>query len=237
MNTCQQIKGILLDSGDTLVRPKAGSWWPGSRIRRIVEESGIRNLAWNKMEEALQQGMDYLDANHHILTEEEERDQFMTYYAIILRALGLARPPDQLTRNLVEALGDDVGVEPFPETRSVLESLQERNFRLGIISNAWPSLDRMYRELGFLDFFEVFVIASQIGCCKPDERIFLTAIRQMELPPEDLLFVDDWPGYVQKANEMGMKGVLIDRNGENTHTPGMNRIESLDQLVESLDHQ
>ena len=231
-----QVKGVLLDSGDTLVRPIGGAWWPGAHFRRILLENGVKHFAWKGLEGALQKGMDYLDTHPHVLTEDEECDQFKAYYKIVLGELGLSEQADNLLTKLAEACVDQTEFHPFPETRGCLERLEGRGLRLGIISNGWPSLERKYREFGIRNFFHAFVISSQAGCCKPDERIYHTAIEQMELPAEALLFVDDWSEAVQKANEMGMTGVWLDRRAERGSS-NLNRVESLEELLNMLESQ
>ena len=111
---------------------------------------------------------------------------------------------------------DEVDCEVFNDTFPVLERLYERGFTLGIISDAWPSLERKYRLLDLRKYFKAFVISAQVGCCKPDKRIFGRAIAELELPPEKLLFVDDDPHYVKEAIGLGMYVILMVRSGEPT---------------------
>ena len=151
----------------------------------------------------------------------QKRVRFIEYYRIVLRTLGLLTPPDNLPQKLAEAVVSRVNFEPFPETESLLRNLQERDLALGIVSNAWPSLDRKYRELGFRYYFQAFVISSQIGCCKPDERIFLEAIQQIDLTATDLV--------------LGIKGVLMDHKRDWSEVSDIARIENLMGLVELLD--
>ena len=40
-----------------------------------------RGLSWSRMEGALEEGIRYLDDHHHLMTVDEERDQFRTFYA------------------------------------------------------------------------------------------------------------------------------------------------------------
>ena len=47
-----------------------------------------------------------------------------------------------------------------------------KGFSLGIISDAWPSLERKYRLLDLRKYFKTFVISAQVGCCKPDRKDF-----------------------------------------------------------------
>ena len=42
MTKHKEIKGILFDSGDTLVRPIGGKWWPGAYFHEILNNYNIR---------------------------------------------------------------------------------------------------------------------------------------------------------------------------------------------------
>jgi putative hydrolase of the HAD superfamily len=231
--TGEIVEGLLLDSGDTLVRPIQGRWWPPPYFRRIVIEHGFAHLDWDRIDQAVQEGMKYLDANHSVRDENEERAQFETYFEILLDALGLPDPPDELIEDLGSASVDELEIEPFPETKRSLENLRDEGLRLGILSNAWPSLERKYAKLGLREFFHVFVISSQVGCCKPDERIFQTAIEGMELPRQRIIFIDDYPPYVRKAIEIGMQGIVMARHGKDD-AAGLKCVENLAQLVDLM---
>ena len=235
VNRCAGMKGLLLDSGDTLVRPRAGSWWPAPYFRRILAQHGVESLAWEKLGQALHEGMVYLDHHHFVPTEDEERIQFRRYYEIVLRILGLTDPPSELMEDLGDASVDDLEIEPFPETRRMLERFRDRGLRLGVLSNAWPSLESKYTKLGLRDFFQAFVISSQVGCCKPGKKVFQVAIHQMRLVPGSMVFVDDFPPYVRKANDLGMLGVLMARNGREKAPGDLKCVGDLEQLEDVLD--
>lgn len=84
------IKGILFDSGDVLVFPKSGSWWPGPDFESILLRHGIdSDFEVDTMKSALDEGYTYLDYNQLVLNLEEEKDQFRTYYRIICDKLGI----------------------------------------------------------------------------------------------------------------------------------------------------
>ena len=66
----RQIKGILFDSGDTLVRPRGGKWLPGPHFHGILANYGIKDLNWDRLDYGLEEGMKYLDNHHHLEIEE-----------------------------------------------------------------------------------------------------------------------------------------------------------------------
>ena len=86
-----KIKGILFDSGNTLVTPEGGKWFPGLHFKKILKQHKITGLQWKNMEDALWKGMDYLEANHKIKTLKAEHKQFVEYYKILLKILGMKR--------------------------------------------------------------------------------------------------------------------------------------------------
>ena len=206
-----RLKGILFDSGDTLVRPIGGAWWPGPPFEEILASEGVGDYPMDRLDGAIQEGMKYLDENHELTTEDEERSQFSVFYQILLDELGISS--DFLAEKLATAVVDGVNIEPFSDTHDSLKRLKQRGLRLGIVSNAWPSLERKFAVLGLREYFDTFVISAQVGCCKPDERIYRKAMEGLELPAENLLFVDDWPGNVRKANGLGLRGVVMARTG------------------------
>lgn len=229
----RKIRGILFDSGDTLVRPIGGRWWFDPYFYEILKKHGIVNLDWDRTEQAHEEGMEYLDKHHYVLTEDEEREQFRQFYEIVLRVLGLSMPTDDLIQELAGASLDKIEIEPFPETKMVLENLHRRNLRLGIVSDSWPSLERKYRKLGLRNNFDTFVISSYVGCFKPDERIFRAAIESIGLPVENLLFVDDSIENVRKAMQLGLSAVIIARN-KNMNAHGIPSIDSLERVEDFL---
>lgn len=229
----QHIAGILFDSGDTLVRPREGEWFPGAHFREILRQSGATDVSENRLEQALKKGMTYLDTNHHVQTEEEERLQFERYYEILLEEVGISSAGTALPRELARSRVAELDIEPFPETHRVLKALHEQGFLLGVVSNAWPSLERKYNGLGLRHYLGPFVISAQVGCCKPEEGIYRTAIRVLGLPPEKVLFVDDDPDYVTKAMELGLYGLVIVRHGPPPPAP-LQRIRSLEEVQRFL---
>ena len=228
-----KIKGILLDAGGTLIRPIGGSFWPGPYFRDTLSKYGIAGLDWKRLELASKEGMDYLEKHHYILTEQEEREQLYTYYAIVLRVLGLSDPSEDLLRKLADIAVDLVEFEPFPETKPVLENLNKKNYRLCVVSNAWPSLERKLYEVGLGHYFDAFVISSKVGGFKPDERVYITAIEKIGLPAENLLFVDDYPEYARKARQMGMTALVISRDEkrDSSEIPVINSLEELENYL------
>jgi len=209
----RRIDGVIFDSGGTLMRPLTEGWWPYPHVRRVAETYGCPDLPWERYPQAHVAGIAYLDANHQLMSEDEERAQFCEYYRLVLTGLGLEPPDPALLHALAGAHLSECEFEPYPDALPALEAVRGRGLRLGLISNAWPSLEGKYRRLGLRDYFDPFVISAQVGRVKPDAAIFEHAIAGIGLPPQRLLFVDDEPDYLAGASALGLRGVLIAHDG------------------------
>ena len=183
-----------------------------------------------RFDDAVALAVQYLDDNHSLTTEEEERRQFRTAYTILIVTLGVRSPAEGLIADLLSLLKEAVDLVLFPDTRRVLDDLSGRGIKLGIVSDNWPSLDRRYRQLGLRRYFDAFAISALVGCWKPCERMYTTAIDELGLPPESLMFVDDWPVNVAAAECLGLKGVVISRYGETPETD-LPVVTGLDEVV------
>ena len=228
------IKGVLFDSGDTLVRPKAGEWFPKQHFLDAFRTRGVTDANMDRFEDALNAGLRYLNAHHALaVTEEVEREQFHTAYGLILRALGISGPIEELVTDILRPFEEDVGMEPFPDTVQALRRLQSFGLRLGVVSDNWPSLDRRFRTMGLRGYFDAFVISALVGSSKPCERIYRAAVEEIGIPPEGLVFVDDRPVNVEAAEKLGMKGIVISRYGKvpNTDLPVISDLDGLIAIV------
>ena len=230
MTASVPVRGILFDSGDTLVRPLGGAWFPGHLFRDILEQHGSASLSWERLETALAAGFRHLEEHHVVTTIDEERQQFIDYYRLVLAELGLDAPPGALLGALAGAMVDDVNLELFSDVPAALEALRAAGVRLGIVSNTWPSLEPKYTLLGVRQFFDAFVMSSQLGCLKPDERMFRHGLAGLALDPARVLFVDDWPEYVQAAVDLGMQGAVMDRHGAG-ESAGLPRLTSMSVVL------
>ena len=66
---------------------------------------------------------------------------------------------------------------------------------------------------------------------KPEPRIYEIAAERLGLKPEECVFVDDRPGNLEPAAELGMRTVLYNRDG---HDYDGEQIHSLAELPDLL---
>jgi putative hydrolase of the HAD superfamily len=123
----------------------------------------------------------------------------------------------------------------YPEVTETLSALKERGVILGVISNFDSRLFGILQGLGAAHWFEHIFISSRVGHAKPAREIFYTALARHDLKAAEALHVgDSEENDFQGALNAGLRGVLIDRNGDGPAHPSA-RIRSL-KSVPSLLH-
>ncbi|WP_280704253.1 MULTISPECIES: HAD-IA family hydrolase [Kitasatospora] len=86
--------------------------------------------------------------------------------------------------------------------------------RTAIVSNAWPSMRPALQRAGLLDLVDTLVLSCEVGCAKPDPRIYELTLYRLACTPTDALFIDDTPSHVITARALGLAGHI------HTDTPG-----------------
>lgn len=104
----------------------------------------------------------------------------------------------------------------YRETVPILTRLHNsKKVRLAIVSNT----QRLFSipELSKFDlqrYFECIVFSSDVRACKPNPRIFLTALEHMRIQPQQAIYVgDNLFDDIWGAQRVGMKTVWINRGG------------------------
>jgi 2-haloalkanoic acid dehalogenase type II len=98
---------------------------------------------------------------------------------------------------------------PFADVLPSLEKLKPR-YRLATLSNGNADLG----AIGIAHHFEVRLHAAELGCAKPDVRVYRALADALTLEPAEILFVGDEPhADVAGPRTAGMKTVWVNRGG------------------------
>lgn len=209
------IKGILLDSGRVLNEAQSGHWFISPDFFKFVDEEKFHRYKKHEIRASFLKGLVYLDKQKIILTEEEEHKHFTIFYQLFLNALPDLKEGDNQAEKLAEALVYDSNKYVFyPEVSSFLEEVSE-NYALGVISDAWPSLIKVFESAGYRHYFDTMVISSLIGTNKPHAMMYNQALNDLNLSPEEVIFVDDRPNNCLGAQKIGIKSYLLCRHWSN----------------------
>jgi epoxide hydrolase-like predicted phosphatase len=83
-------------------------------------------------------------------------------------------------------------------------------YRTAIISNSFVGArEREQERYGFGDLTDVIVYSHEAGMSKPDPRIYRLAAECLGIQPEEMVFLDDVPQYVDGARQAGLQAVLF----------------------------
>lgn len=90
--------------------------------------------------------------------------------------------------------------------------LKKLGLKTGIFSNSNAVLRERLKELGLLELADVLVISGEIGFQKPHKEAFQVLFEKLALKPEEVVFIDDTPRSLEKADEIGYIPVLFKNN-------------------------
>jgi putative hydrolase of the HAD superfamily len=77
------------------------------------------------------------------------------------------------------------------EAEGALRALRRRDVRTGLISDCTHELPAFLPQLPVAPLLDVLVFSVQVGRCKPDPAIYLTACERLGVPPRHCLYVGD----------------------------------------------
>lgn len=216
------IKGIVFDLGGTLLQfhPPQGDWEAmekagGKALIRLLEAEGYilpsdaLEQIWQTMQSAWLSIHQQPDPHTLILAYQLEN--------LLNIKWGLNLSIIQLkTVEHAFLSGSQAYVRPFPDTLYTLQTLKQRNFPIGLISNTlWPGITHEYdlKFLGLRDYFDLTLFSSDELAWKPYPEIFHRAAHQMKLDPSELVYIGDNLLFdIYGGQKAGYKTILINSN-------------------------
>lgn len=227
MNDFGDVRVILLDDHGCLTHTGPGL---AHRVGGFLGAAGV-DVQPDALRRAVRAACDrHLEMPlGRITTVDAERDAWTALWTDVLAALEV--PVDRHLVTRMHRACHYVGAkDAFPDTRAALAALGPR-FRLCLATNALPMVRPALENLGLWAAFDRTFVSTLVGAEKPDRGFFQAVLAELELPPYEVMLVDDLPENVQGARDVGLRGVLIDRSAPaGRPTPGS--VRSLTELVE-----
>jgi len=99
--------------------------------------------------------------------------------------------------------------QPYPEMLNLIRETKSRNaLKLAVVSNEGRELtEYRIRTFGLADFVDFFVSSCFVHFRKPDTDIFRMAIDMAQTRPEETVYLDDRPLFVEVAATMGLQAI------------------------------
>jgi HAD superfamily hydrolase (TIGR01549 family) len=208
-----QAKAIFFDLGETLVTQNIEDNLVTMKALEKISKILPRHKSPSELFTIYQQGY---KVNEAFRTKNHVEIPIQAWMVQLLRQ-ALSRDPedglvDEAIKIVVSARAENAVV--FPDSKPLLEKLSKRRIKLGIISNV-SSHDvavEILRKVGLLEYFDEVITSAFVGTRKPDPGIFLYALMQFKLQPQEAVIVGDserhdvWGGTIT-----GMKTVLVSK--------------------------
>lgn len=197
-----EVNVIFFDAGgvlfDTFIRGD-------DRVTNLLMERGYqKDKIFHAIHKAKQTELGF------ITSWNEEEDYYKRYYGTIAQELG----ESDLTYELLYFAHYAGNCELFSEVKEVLDVLSKK-YRLGVISNAMPSMDWVFDKLGIRKYFESFILSASVNAEKPAETIYTIALKQLNARKEESIFIDDKIENIEGSERVGIRGLHLDRERVN----------------------
>ena len=95
-------------------------------------------------------------------------------------------------------------IEP---TYALVNQLKSKGYKVGMLSNTEISHSRVIRDNFPEDKFDAYILSDEHGCRKPEREIYLLTAQELNVEPQQAVFIDDRVKLVEGAQNVGMKGV------------------------------
>lgn len=88
-------------------------------------------------------------------------------------------------------------------------ALKKQGYKIGILSNNYTKLD----EPSLSGITDAVLTSSEIGFAKPDKEAFAALFEELNVLPQEAIFIDDSRRCLEKSAEIGYHPILfIDNN-------------------------
>jgi epoxide hydrolase-like predicted phosphatase len=183
----ETIKSVIFDWGGVLIDdPAPGLMQYCAKALCVTKEDYIK--AHSKFEADFQKGM---------IRE-------YTFWEQICSELNVPNPQNpSLWAEAFEA-----AYVPRNSMFSMAASLQENGYRTAVLSNTEVPAMQLFHQLRY-EMFDVPVFSCLEGVKKPDREIYETTLKRLGCGPEQAIFIDDKPGYINGAKNVGINTVLF----------------------------
>jgi epoxide hydrolase-like predicted phosphatase len=129
---------------------------------------------------------------HDLETGHITEDEFEPRFAALLEV--------ERAEGLIDRLF--AGMLPDEPMLDAVAAAKRAGVRTGLLSNSWGQA--RYERERFPELFDAVVISGEVGMRKPQPEIYALSAERMELPPGEIVFVDDLAGNLKPARAIGM---------------------------------
>ena len=183
------LDALVLDYGEVLVRAQ-----PPESVQRMaavarLDEEDFRLRYWRWR----------LDYDRGVLSDAE-------YWRRVMDGGGIPAGEVESLGEALAAADYDSWSDYREEVWNLAAAFKRRGGRTAILSNGVPAvINRVRHHRPLADYFDVVVVSCEVGCTKPDSRIYEICLAQLGTRAEATLFVDDRLENLEGAARLGIR--------------------------------
>lgn len=198
-------KNLFFDVGRTLLYPVTKNWFITPNFFNIVGEMDKELLT-----KAINKNKHFLD-ERNINTEDEEYDMFCKFYLKVLEDIKYRDISEKIITSLAyDCVYNDDKLVFYSDVKEEL-TLLSKEYNLYIISDAWPSTNRILKNYDIYNLFKKVYISSEHGYTKKDKTLFEIALEDIDINDENF-FIDDRLDLLEISEKFGFIPIIIDRD-------------------------
>jgi HAD superfamily hydrolase (TIGR01509 family) len=92
----------------------------------------------------------------------------------------------------------------------LVNQLKEQHISIALLSNIDERLSKLIRDFGLYEPFNPCLLSCEIDAEKPDLKAYELLLTQLNLPPKEVLFIDDRLENIESAKTMGFDAILFE---------------------------
>ncbi len=113
---------------------------------------------------------------------------------------------------ITKSLWKEAVISVFREKEGVFrlaQNLKKNGYKIGFLSNTEIPTMEYFFDKGYEKYFDVKVFSCAEKTIKPEERIYHIALDRLQVKPDETIFIDDKPEYVEGAQQIGIHGIVF----------------------------
>lgn len=124
----------------------------------------------------------------------------------------------------------------MPGANDLLADLKQQGYKLAVVSNGGHATRlTILQGLGFSHYFDEIISSELVGIIKPNPEIFLHTSCQLDVAPQNCLFIGDHPvNDIQGATQAGMQALWLKGFHAAEGHKSMNTIQNLAEIKQYL---
>ncbi len=202
------LKAILFDIDDTLFSTTEFARRARGNAVRAMVQAGLdlpEEAVLKELDEVLAEFSSNYEHHFDKLLQRLRPSCLERTNSALIVAAGVAAYHDTKFRELA----------PFDDVFPLLSDLKRAGLRLGVITHGWTvkQAEKLVR-LGLVPYLDpkAVFISDQVGISKPNPKLYATALRDLDLPAREVMYVGDSPEHdIAPPKSLGMVTVWARR--------------------------